>query len=98
LSVERSPIKEKYHAWEIVELDQERHGRGGARRHAGCAGWGGDPQLTAVMNAVYAFTFTSPNSADSAVLLTLAPGTYTAQASSVTNAAGTTLVEVYEVP
>ena len=49
------------------------------------------------MNAVYAFTFSNPNSADSAVLLTLAPGSYTAQASSVTSSAGTTLVEVYEV-
>jgi len=47
---------------------------------------------------VYAFLYTTPSSADSALLVTLPPGSYTAQASSVTGTAGITLVEVYEVP
>jgi hypothetical protein len=62
------------------------------------AGWGGDPQITAVSNSVYAFALTNPSSKDSVVLATLAPGTYTAVASSVSGAAGIVLIEVYEVP
>ena len=41
-----------------------------------------------------AFPFNS-GSADSAIIVTLAPGTYSAQ---VTGTAGTALVEVYELP
>jgi len=37
-------------------------------------------------------------SKDAAILLTLAPGTYSAQVSGVNNTTGTALVEVYEVP
>ena len=70
----------------------------GSTQIAANAGWGGDPQLTAAMNAVYAFLYTNPSSADSALLVTLPPGTYTAVASSVSGTAGITLVEVYEVP
>jgi len=62
------------------------------------AGWGGDSQLTAAMTAVHAFLYTDPNSTDSAILITLHPGGYTAQASSVTGTSGTALIEVYEVP
>jgi len=62
------------------------------------SGWGGDQQLTAAMNAVFAFSLPDPASKDSVVLITLAPGSYTAVASSVSGVAGTTLVEVYEVP
>ena len=62
------------------------------------AGWGGDPQITAVSNSVFAFPLTNPASADSVVLVTLAPGAYTAIASSVNGAMGTVLIEVYEVP
>jgi hypothetical protein len=39
-----------------------------------------------------------PNSRDSALLLTLAPGTYTAQVSGADGGTGIALVEVYEVP
>jgi len=60
-------------------------------------GWGGDPQLTTVMNAVGSLP-NPPASADSVVLLTLAPGAYTAVASSVSGAAGDVLVDIYEVP
>jgi len=61
-------------------------------------GWGGNAQITAVANSVYAFSWTNPSSNDSAVLLTLNPGSYTAQVSSASGTQGTTLVEVYEVP
>jgi len=62
------------------------------------AGWGGDPQIVATAAAVLAFPFASLTSKDSAVLLTLPPGGYTAVVSSASGGAGTTLVEVYEVP
>ena len=62
------------------------------------AGWGGDAQITAADAATGAFALTNPGSQDSAVLLSLPPGSYTAQVSSVSGVAGTTLVEVYEVP
>ena len=62
------------------------------------AGWGGNPQIVAAGNLVYDYAWSSPSSADSAVLITLPPGNYTAQASSISGAAGTTLVEVFEIP
>lgn len=62
------------------------------------AGWGGDPQITAVSNSVLAFQLTDPNSKDSVLMMTLPPGGYSATASSVSGAAGTCLIEVYEVP
>lgn len=43
--------------------------------------------------------FTLPaNSRDSAMLVTLEPGSYTAQVSGVANTTGVALVEIYEVP
>jgi hypothetical protein len=39
-----------------------------------------------------------PNSRDAALLVTLEPGTYTAQVSGVGNTTGVALVEIYEVP
>lgn len=62
------------------------------------AGWGGSPILASISNSVQAQPFTNPNSEDSEVVLTLAPGGYTAQVSSVSNTAGNVLIEVYEVP
>jgi hypothetical protein len=62
------------------------------------AGWGGNSEITQTANLVYAFAWTNHSSSDSAVLLTLPPGSYTAQVSSVSGVAGTALVEVYEVP
>ena len=62
------------------------------------AGWGGDPQITAASNSVFAFPLTNASSTDSVVLATLPPGSYTALASSVSGASGTVLIEVYEVP
>ena len=60
--------------------------------------WGGDPQLTTAGNVVGAFAFSGATSKDAMLLVTLAPGAYTAQASGVAGSAGIALVEVYEVP
>ena len=60
--------------------------------------WGGDPQLTTAGNGVGAFAFSSPTSKDAMLLVTLAPGAYTAQVTGVAGSAGSALVEVYEVP
>jgi len=62
------------------------------------AGWGGDPAVSAAANAVGAFAISNPASQDSAVLITLPAGGYSATASSVSGASGTCLIEVYEVP
>jgi hypothetical protein len=62
------------------------------------AGWGGNAQITAIDSTVFAFALTNPSSNDSAVVVTLPPGNYTAQVSSISGTAGTALVEVYEVP
>jgi hypothetical protein len=59
--------------------------------------WGGDGQLTSAGNAVGAFAITALDSKDAMLLVTLAPGSYSAQVSAV-DAGGTALVEVYEVP
>lgn len=62
------------------------------------AGWGGDPQITALDNQVLAFALTDPTSKDSVVAVTLPPGGYSATASSVSGAGGNVLIEIYEVP
>ena len=62
------------------------------------AGWGGNAEIAKVAASVGAFAWTSPTSADSALLITLPPGAYTAQVSGVTGDTGIALVEVYDVP
>jgi hypothetical protein len=62
------------------------------------AGWEGSTAITAANATTGAFAFTGPNSKDSAVVLTLNPGLYTVQASSVTAKAGVVLIEVYGMP
>lgn len=59
--------------------------------------WGGDALLNAAFASCGAFSI-SANSRDAAVLVTLTPGSYTAQVSGVNNTTGVALVEVYEVP
>jgi hypothetical protein len=59
--------------------------------------WGGSGVVQAAMAAVGAFAL-DPASKDAALLVTLQPGSYTAQATGVNGSAGTALVEVYEVP
>ena len=54
------------------------------------------PATASVMTTVGAFSLVS-GSADSAMLVTLPPGSYTAQLSGVSGSIGIALVEVYEV-
>ena len=61
-------------------------------------GWGGNPQIASAASSVGAFQWSSPMSADSALLVTLPPGAYTAQVSGASGDTGVALVEVYEVP
>jgi hypothetical protein len=68
-------------------------------------GWGNAPnntaqvlsQITATSASVGAFALPA-NSADCVLLLTLPPGSYTAEVGGVNNATGIALVEVYQVP
>ena len=56
-----------------------------------------DPAVAATSAAVGAFAL-PPGSWDSVLLVTLTPGSYTAQVSGVGDTAGLALVEIYEVP
>jgi hypothetical protein len=59
--------------------------------------WGGTTTLSAAFTATGAFTLPA-SSKDSAVLVTLPSGVYTAVVSGVNTTTGVALVEVYEVP
>jgi hypothetical protein len=61
-------------------------------------GWAANPQITAVAKAVGAFSWGAAGTADSALLVTLPPGAYTAEISGAAGDTGVALVEVYEVP
>jgi hypothetical protein len=66
---------------------------------AGNDNWGGNNALATTGGRVGAFALFSPTSRDAVLLMTLAPGSYTAQVSPVSGTAGgTAIVEVYEVP
>ena len=61
--------------------------------------WGGDPQLTNAGSSVGAFAIANAAGKDAMILITLAPGSYTAQVGGVAGTGGgSALVEVYEVP
>ena len=60
--------------------------------------WGGDAEISTTAAAVGAFQWTSSASHDSALLITLPPGNYTAAVSGTSGDAGVALLEVYEVP
>jgi hypothetical protein len=60
--------------------------------------WGGDPQLTNAATAVGAFALANTASRDAVLMVTLPPGSYTAQVSGVNAGTGVALVELYEVP
>jgi cyclophilin family peptidyl-prolyl cis-trans isomerase len=63
------------------------------------SGWGGNSALLQAGNSVGAFAVTDPTSKDAMLLVTLAPGNYTAQVGPAgSSAGGTAIVEVYEVP
>jgi streptogramin lyase len=59
-------------------------------------GWGGGATLTAAFAQAGAFAL-QPNSADSALLITLPAGSYTVQVAGTNNSTGIALVEVYEM-
>ncbi len=59
--------------------------------------WGGSAVLSTAFASVAAFPL-PPDSRDAAILVTLAPGSYTAQVSGVAATTGVALVEVYEIP
>jgi hypothetical protein len=69
----------------------------GGQQIAANDNWGGDSQLTAAASAVGAFGIADASSKDAILLITLAPGSYTAEVRGVTGGGGA-LVEVYEVP
>jgi plastocyanin len=58
--------------------------------------WGGDAPLA--MASVGAFALAGPTTKDAVLLLTLPPGAYSARVSDTAGAAGTAIVEIYEVP
>jgi hypothetical protein len=60
--------------------------------------WGGTGALSNAFAQVGAFALTSSTSRDAALLVTLAPGSYTAQVSGVGGTTGIALIEVYELP
>jgi len=61
------------------------------------SGWGGTATLQAAFDAVSAFPLPT-TSKDSAALVTLLPGSYTAQVNGASGSTGIVLVEVYEMP
>jgi cyclophilin family peptidyl-prolyl cis-trans isomerase len=60
--------------------------------------WGGDLGLVSVGDSVGAFRLGSTSSGDAMLLVSLPPGSYTAQISGANSGTGVALVEVYEVP
>ncbi|MDO8542523.1 MAG: peptidylprolyl isomerase [Opitutaceae bacterium] len=59
--------------------------------------WAGDLHLTSLGNGVGAFPVFNAFSRDAMLVMTLAPGNYTAQVSGVSGVGGNVIVEVYEV-
>jgi hypothetical protein len=61
------------------------------------SGWDGSPEMQTIFASVGAFSL-STNSLDSALVVTLPPGNYTAVVSGLNGSSGVALVEVYELP
>ena len=61
------------------------------------SGWGGSAQLSTLFTQVGAFPLEA-GSSDDAILVTLPPGSYTAQLSGAGGTTGIGLAEIYEVP
>ena len=72
-------------------------GNGSSTLVASNAGWGGDAQIASTAASVGAFAWSAFGSADSALLVTLPPGAYTAELSGASGDSGIGLIEVYEV-
>jgi hypothetical protein len=62
------------------------------------SGWAGVSAIASTAAAVGAFAWSDPTSADSALLMTLPPGAYTAEIASASGGTGVALVELYDVP
>lgn len=60
--------------------------------------WGGNNTTATVFNTVGAFPLSAPTSRDAALVVTLQPGTYTAQVTGAGGTTGVALIEIYEVP
>lgn len=60
-------------------------------------GWAGSPPVAAAAASAGAFPWGSSFTADSALLLTLEPGAYTAAVSGATGDTGEALIEIYEI-
>jgi hypothetical protein len=78
--------------------DPELELHAGATLVGSNVGWGGDTEIANAAASVGAFAWGDPSSKDSAILVSLAPGAYTAEVSGAGNDSGVALVEVYEVP
>jgi hypothetical protein len=61
-------------------------------------GWAGDPLTAAAAGSVGAFSWGASGTPDSAVLVTLPPGDYTAEVSGASGDTGVALVEIYALP
>jgi hypothetical protein len=61
------------------------------------AGWGANANIAATAASVGAFSWGTAATKDSALLITLPPGSYTAAVAGVSGDSGVALVEVYEV-
>jgi beta-glucanase (GH16 family) len=61
------------------------------------AGWGGNPLIASAASEVSAFAWSDPTSLDSALLMTLSPGPYTAVVAGASGDTGVALMEVYSV-
>jgi len=60
--------------------------------------WAGDTAVAAASAGSGAFALPNGTTKDAALLVTLAPGTYTARVSGVAGTTGVALLEIYEVP
>ena len=60
--------------------------------------WGGAAGLSEAFSQVGAFSFPGPTSLDAALLVSLNPGSYTAQVSGAAASTGVAIVEIYEIP
>ncbi|MDB6094520.1 MAG: peptidase propeptide [Verrucomicrobia bacterium] len=61
-------------------------------------GWAGSAAVREAASAVGAFTWTNNASLDSALVITLPPGSYSAKVTGASGASGIALVEIYDVP
>jgi hypothetical protein len=69
----------------------------GATLHALNDDWGGGPMLTDIFPRIGAFPLPAA-SRDAALLVTLAPGAYSAHVRTANESSGIVLLEIYEVP